>query len=220
MGGAAPQPFPASPQIPAAPTSIAQPAAAPEPAAEQPQAPGRFDPQSEEDTQVDSHRLVTRGMEIIHSPQAKDKIVSDIKSSPNTVEGIAGQVKAVIQRVDSIARKEGKEINAMAQLSGGMELVNEMADLTESVTGEKVNGDDRELAFTVSVQDYLKDEIAAGRADPAELQAGVQQAMEGLDPEQFEAANNQMLKLNSTAEKVKGKTEAKPAEKPADQEVV
>lgn len=158
-----------------------------------------------------AHQLVTRGIELLHAPQTRDDIVAALKNSPNPVEGIANQAKAIIQKVDSISRKEGIELDLQAEMFGGKDLVAEIAEIAEAATGIVIDEDDRQLAFSVSVQNYLKEEIAAGRVDPEELKAGAQQALSQMPKEGQEAANNEMLKIDATAERLKSGQGQQPA---------
>lgn len=153
--------------------------------------------------QADAHRIVTRGMEILHSPQTKDAILQSMRVSNDPVQAMADKGKEIMQRVDTAARQEGTEINVMAKINGGRELVNEIADLAESAGAPPVSEEDRELAWSVSMQDYMKDEIAAGRLDPKEVEQGVMESMKSLDKEQLEAANQEMIRLDTTAQKRK-----------------
>jgi hypothetical protein len=165
--------------------------------------------------QGDTHRIVTRGLELIHVPQTRDQVINALKTSPNPVQGVADQTVALIQRIDSLSRQEGKEINMEAKLFGGKELVDEIAELSEAAGAGALDDDDKDLATTVAVQDYLKGEIKAGRVDPEELKAVMTEQMGSLDKEQLEAANQQMIKIDATNDRLQGNenaTQEKPEE--------
>lgn len=170
--------------------------------------------------QADAHKLVTRGLELLHSKQTRDKIIQSLKDSTDPVQGVADQAKAIIQRADSMTRTDGIEISPISKITGGKDLVDEIAELAEAAGLGPMDEDDRELSHSVSMQDYIKEEIAAGRIDPAELQAGVAESMGGLDKEGMEAANQQMLKLNKTAMRRKERMGEQPPAPPEAEGVV
>lgn len=149
--------------------------------------------------QADAHRIVTRGMEILHGPDTKDSIAAAIQASSDPVTGVADLAKSIMQKIDLISRQEGIEINVLSKINGSKELVNEIAELAEDRGAPVMDEADRELAWSVSMQDYVKEEIAAGRLDPAELEQGVMESMKSLDKEGMEAANQEMIRLDETA---------------------
>jgi uncharacterized protein YoxC len=148
---------------------------------------------------------VTRGIELLHSPQTKDSVAQALKSSVNPVQGVADQSREILKRVDQLARREGNEINYESKIMGAAELVSEVADYAESVGVEPLDAKDRELAYSLSAQDYLKGEIAEGRVSPEELQQGVASSMSQMDRAQMEGINQQMLQINDTASRLKKK---------------
>lgn len=181
----------------------------PEPQSQAPQQPNQaswLDPsQDKAKVEADAHRLVTRGIQLLNSPGVSDSVVNSLKNSPNIVQGVADQARAIIQRIDAATRKEGVELNAESKIYGGMGIVAEIAEIASASGAGELDEDDKELAFSVSVQDYLKEEIAAGRLDPEELKSGLVKSLQGMSKEDMETANQAMLRINSAAERLKGK---------------
>lgn len=169
------------------------------------QAPVELTPQEKAQSEKDAHRLVTRGMELIHSPQTRDAMVQALKDNSNLVQAVADQAKVIIQRVESDARKEGVKLGDISKLMGCKDLVGEIAAVAEVSGAGSLDPDDQDLAFSVAAQDYLKEEIAAGRLDPKNLQGQIKQMLLSLPKDQLEAANKTSLKINATADKWKDK---------------
>ena len=194
--GAAPAGAPGPPQVaPAGP-------AAPTPG--QPASPGSTQKINisadvpPEEVESQKNRMVTMGLEMLHAPQTRDKII-DAMMQPHPVDGVKNGVVSLMQRTDEAMRKEGVQISGQAKVDSAVELVGEVSELSNAI-GAKLDDKEIRLALSLALQDYVKPEIEAGRIDPQEAKAGIAQAMQNMSPEQRKTVNDQSLEINASAE--------------------
>lgn len=148
----------------------------------------------------ESQQIVTRAMEILHHPSTRDKVVNDLKTSSDPVQAVANQATIIMHKMDSMARSEGQELDYGARIKGGQGVIKEVGDISANI-GNPLTPEDTELAYGISVQKYLDDEIKAGNIDQKELQQSVTGGMKGLNEDQFNKVNNDVKRFAGIAEK-------------------
>jgi len=162
-------------------------------------------PQEQAKIDADASRVVTRGMELLHSPSTRDSVVDALKNTTNLVQAVADQARVIIQRLDQATAREGVKLNDVSKLVGGKDLIDEISLIAKVSGAGDLDEDDKTLAYSVSVQDYLKEEIAAGRQNPKELNGAMRQLLMSLPKDELEKANKTGKVINKTAEKWKDK---------------
>jgi hypothetical protein len=151
-----------------------------------------------EELEAQKNRMVTMGIEMLNSPQTRDKIINSMMQ-PHPVDGVKNGVLAVMQRTDEAMRKEGVQIFGQAKLDSAVELVGEVSEISEAI-GAKLDDKDIRLALSLAIQDYMKPEIEAGRIDAQEAKAGIATAMQNMSPEERKITNDQTLEIDQSAQ--------------------
>ena len=154
-----------------------------------------------EEVESQKNRIVTMGLEMLHAPQTRDKII-DAMMQPHPVDGVKNGVVSLMQRTDEAMRKEGVQISGQAKVDSAVKLVSEVSELSNAI-GAKLDDKEIRLALSLALQDYVKPEIEAGRIDPQEAKAGISQAMQNMSPEQRKTVNDQSLEINDSAQQMR-----------------
>lgn len=114
--------------------------------------PGAMDEQGEgeqpnvtPEEQAAYDRFVDNGMQVIYSPQTFPKILDRMKQAPEPVEGLAAVGVMVVTRLKQSAEKAGQQISPDVMYQGGVELLEDLAELAEkagihSFTEDEIEG--------------------------------------------------------------------------------
>jgi len=193
----------------AAPQGAGPPTVDPSAQAGGPVAPGpprkqSLEPGDPKKVEEDKHKLVVRAMEIMNSPKTRDIISDNLRKSQQQVKTVAETAQHIVHKIDTAAAKKNIDIDFQAKIEGGIEIIQEISEIAEAV-GKPLQEDDKELAYSLAIQDYLKEEIRAGRIDKDELEKYAKDGLQNLDPEGMEAANEQMGRIDHAAMRVTGK---------------
>lgn len=148
----------------------------------------------------ESQQIVTRAVQILHHPSTRDQVANKLKNSRNPTEGAAEQATAIMHRLDSMARSEGMELDYESRIKGGEGIIKEIGDISANI-GKPLTAEESELAYGLSIQNYLNDEIKAGNIDQNELKQSVEGGMKGLDEDQFNKVNTDVKRFAGLAEK-------------------
>ena len=143
--------------------------------------------------------IVAKGTKYIHSPERRGAII-DILGKTRPEEGIAQAAMLVMNLVDKEGRDAGVDFGDAERIIGGIQLVDQLVELGEMAKVFKPFTDaQRQLAFSLTVQHYLSNEIASGRIDPKKLQDDTEQAISSMPPDQRTKISDQVQGINKTA---------------------
>lgn len=168
-----------------------------------PQQPGQPVSPSKRPLQDDYAQFVARGLEMISSQEASQGILQLLKSG-RPVESLADTAVMVVRKLDEGARSKGIEVQDTVKVLGTYELITELANVAKAAKIFDLDKDHVELAFSVAVQEYIKQEISAGRVDGNKLKAELDVGAGKLKPEEREAMNESMQRVAMTAERYAG----------------
>lgn len=187
---------------------LSQGAASPQgqPAQQQQPQPGQQDVQvspSTAESKEDYERFVALGLELISSPKTR-RSMETVLATGDPVQALANALGAILRKIDSASRVRGIEVDDHVKLFAAFELLQRLHDVGKAIGKMDLDKDHLELAFAVAVQDYIKDEIAAGRIDPEELQRTTKRGMEEMTPEQRNGVKESMARLQQTGQKYSG----------------
>ena len=147
---------------------------------------------------IDYTQYLAKGMKILHSPETNGAILAILKGD-NPVQLVANATIVVLQKIDTAARAKGIEVQDMVKLLAANEFVSQICEIAEAAKLFTLDDDHRQLALSVAVQDYVRQEIKAGRIDPARLMAQVEQGTRKLSAQQKEEMTQAMNKVQQTA---------------------
>jgi len=149
---------------------------------------------------ADLNQFVSKGMQLLHSEDTRDQVVSVLRSSSNPAQGVSDALVPIVQRIDSASRAAGQEVHDAVKLLGAIELVGQIIEIGElSKALPKMSDEDKNTALAVSIQDYMKGEIDAGRVDPKVLQQQLSQGMNQLSEDQKIQIGDSMKSIHETA---------------------
>lgn len=140
---------------------------------------------------------------MLHSPQTRDAVLSVLKGK-NPVQLVANAVVVVLQKIDNASRKAGIETQDMIKLLAAHEFVSQICEIAEAAKLFALSKDQQELALSVAVQDYVRNEISAGRIDPVRLMAQVEKGMRKLPQKQKAEVFQSINKIKQTASNYQG----------------
>lgn len=144
-------------------------------------------------------QIVNKGNRILHSPDTSDHIVEMLKTGGRPEESVAKVMLYVFSIVDNAARQAGQEIDDQDRIVALAQLVKMAAELAKAAGLFTLNEKQMQLAISLSIQMYLKQEIAAGRIDPQKLQADLQKGIAAMPPDKQKELNQSVLSINQTA---------------------
>ena len=150
----------------------------------------------------DLAKFVDKGTILIHSPETRDQILVILKHG-NSIEDIAEALVFTVQRLDAISRKAGIEINDQVKLKGAEDLINQIIEVGETANLFKITDEQRTLAYSLGLQNYLNEEISTGRIDKQKLSQEILQAVEQLPEDKRQDLDSQLKGINQTAEAYK-----------------
>lgn len=144
-------------------------------------------------------QIVNKGNRILHSPETSDHIVEMLKTGGRPEESVAKVMLYIFSIVDNAARQAGQEIDDQDRIIALVQLVKMAAELAKAAGAFTLNDKQMQLAISLSIQMYLKQEIAAGRIDPQKLQADLQKGIAAMPPDKQKELNQSVLSINQTA---------------------
>jgi len=136
---------------------------------------------SKEDLKADGEKYVAKALILLHSPETRDGVVKML-TGPDPVQRVSNVLVMVMQRVDSEARKSNLEVQDVVKAAAARAIVPEIVEIGEAAKLFNLNPDLELLAFSVSLQDYLKAEIKAGRVDSKKLAVTMQADVRSMPP--------------------------------------
>jgi hypothetical protein len=98
--------------------------------------------------------FVTNGMSIMHSDEGLPALLKAIEGDENPVEGLANAVSAIVMRLEDSAEKQGVEISPDVLMHGGLELMEQAADLAEQAGVHAFTDEEMEGALYIAMDLY------------------------------------------------------------------
>ena len=142
--------------------------------------------------------FVSRGLEMISAEQTKDGILTMLRAK-DPVQSLADTLIVIIHKLDDAARQKGVEVQDSIKILGAHELINELAKVAKAANIFDLDKDHIELAFSVAVQDYVREEVQAGRINPGKLQAQMQSGVNKMGTKEREEMQAAQERIQKTA---------------------
>lgn len=161
-------------------------------------------PSPTDNAKNDYAQYLSKGMEILHSRETRGAIISLLSGNKTPVQRVANAAVVVLQKVDGAARSKGLEIQDATKLFAAYEIVKQICEIADAARLFTLDDQHQNLALSVAVQDYVRAEIAAGRIDPARLNAQITQGMRKLTPEQRSEVDSSIKTIQQTGAKYRG----------------
>jgi hypothetical protein len=164
-----------------------------------------IDPQAEQEMQEDYQKFINKGTKLIHSEQTRDSVL-EVLNRDNPLESVADVSVYLVQRIDQAARAAGVEVHDIVKLHGAVDLVGQVAEVG-AMAGKipELSQEELQASLAITVEKYLKGEIAGGRIDQAALQSELQKGIQQMPPEAQKELDGQLRLINRTALKSTGK---------------
>jgi len=118
---------------------------------------------------------------MLHSQGVIDQVAAMLKG-PDPVQKVATVGVMIAQRMDAAIRESGEEVQDSIKVAAGYEIIGDIADILAASGGADLNKDLRYLAYSVSVQDYIKAEIKDGHINAQELKVSMARDIRSLPP--------------------------------------
>ncbi|MFA5323822.1 MAG: hypothetical protein WC373_14215 [Smithella sp.] len=147
---------------------------------------------------ADYVQYVAKGMILLHSAETRDAILQLLKGK-NPVQMVANATVVIIQKLDSVTRNAGQEIQDVVKLFAAHEFVKQIAEIAEAARLFKLDDAHQELALSVAVQNYVRSEISAGRIDPVRLEAQVAKETRAMPIDQRKEMMQSIARIQKTA---------------------
>lgn len=151
----------------------------------------------------DYQMYVAKGLEIISSPQTRDGIVISLQQG-DPVTALANTLALVIRKLDEGSRGKGVEVSDVVKMYGAHELITELAKVATAAGVKGLDEDHIALAFAFAVQEYIKQEIQAGKINPTKLHMQTKAGVRKLPPEKQQEIVSSIEKIQATAKRYDG----------------
>ena len=131
---------------------------------------------------VETQRYAQKALVILHTPGIRDSLVNMLNPK-DPVNTVAAVVVLVAQRIDTAARQSGMEVPDVAKACAAMGIVKEVAHMGAVAKRiPQLSNDQINLALSVTVQNYIKVEVAAGRINAQQMQMALKTLAQKLPP--------------------------------------
>ena len=149
---------------------------------------------------ADTLKYISKARLLIHADQTIPQLTQMLKGS-DPVQRVADASVMIAQRVDAASRTSGHEVNDGLKVAAGMEIVNDISDVLEASLGTVLNKDLRYLAFSVTIQDYVKAEVKARRMNAQQLRVSMQQGIRQMPAKTQKEVKMAPAKIQAIARK-------------------
>jgi hypothetical protein len=148
--------------------------------------------------EMDYRRFIAKGMKLIHGKDTRENILKSLQID-NPIEAVSNIVTAVINRVDTAIRNSGQRTPDEVKAVAANNLLGQIFEIGEASGTVKLDDDEKELAYSLSIQKYLDLEVKAGRIDPQALAEENGRSISEMNEDQRVQVNDQMERINRTA---------------------
>lgn len=122
----------------------------------------------EEQGQYDE--FVNNGLKLIFSEENFDAVVERLKAGDDPVDAVAQSAAQIVARLMDSAEQAGAPIPGDVAMHGGVEIVENLADLAGKVTGQEFSADQLEAATYRAMDAYRDIEANTGKLDQKSAQ--------------------------------------------------
>ena len=155
---------------------------------------------SQADFKKDLEQYVSKATILVHSPETTAS-VQQILTNDDPVQRVSDASVMVMQAIDSSSRKAGIEIQDSVKVVGCKEIVELVIELGEAASKFKLTPELHELALSVTVQDYVKSEMDAGRIHGQKLKVALDAEIRQMPPKYRKEAQQSMQRIPMIARK-------------------
>lgn len=148
-------------------------------------------------------KFVVKGTRLLHDPKTRPQILQMLQSK-EPIEATADATIMIVQRLDNMSRKAGIEIEDTVRALGGSALLDQVVEIGETAGIFKMTPEQKQLALSYGVQQYMNGEIQAGRVDPQKLAGDLTQAVKQMPPEMVQQMDAQLNKAAGAAPQTGG----------------
>lgn len=171
-----------------------------QPATQQQKQPERQVQPSTNNPEDDLKVYMAKGLELISSPETRDGIIKMLGSS-DPVQSLANTLVMVMQRLDTASRAQGLEVDDAIKVIGANQICQELGNIAAAAKIFTLDADHIELAFSVAIQEYVKNEAKIGRINPEKLRAQIMSGANKLPPEEQAEMQKAMQRIQATGQK-------------------
>jgi hypothetical protein len=144
----------------------------------------------EEQAQYD--KFVDNAFKLIYSDEGLPKVLERIKASPSPVEAIANITASTVMRLQDSAEKAGAPLSPDVLYNGGIEILEDLADMAEEAGAHSFTDEEMEAAMYQTLDVFQKLAQDAGLVDndaaaqevemlkKTEMAGGIDQVLPGL----------------------------------------
>lgn len=100
------------------------------------------------------NRFVGNGMQMMFAEEGLSTVVESLKGDGNPVEGLANSVVAVVTRLEDSAKQAGEAVSGDVLYHGGVELLEQLADLAKVAGVHDFSEDEMESAMYLALDTY------------------------------------------------------------------
>ena len=155
---------------------------------------------SADQARLEGRKLVARATVTIHQPNVYRELTAMLKTPNVRIEQlVANATVHLVQVIDSAARQTGEEIDDRAHIAGAIGICAEVYDIAKEQSLFTMTDKQLQLSVSIAIEQYLKEEIAAGRIDKDKLKASFDQGVSEMTPAQKLELHRQLLVINRTA---------------------
>lgn len=166
--------------------------------------------QSKVDFKTDYAQYVAKAIKLIHSPDTREAVLSLLNNN-DPVSKVAKAAVVVMQKLDAASRASGMEIGDSVKVLGAAEIVKLIVEFGNAARKFQLDEELVDLALSVAVQDYVKQEMAAGRLDGKKLKVAMEADIRKLPPAKRKEVQQAQYRIAQIARKYNGGRGMQPA---------
>jgi len=126
----------------------------------------------EEQKQYD--QFVKNGMNLIYDEGGLGKIVESLKGGENPIGGLANTLVSVVSRLEDSAEQNKQQISGDVLYHGGVELMEQLAEMAEAAKIHEFSEEDLESALYLALDQYRAMRQEQGKLPEERLKADFQ----------------------------------------------
>ena len=137
----------------------------PNPGEEQAEGEEGDQPNVSPEEQAQYNLFVDNGLKLIFDKAAAPKLLQRIKASESPSEGLASATVAIVTRLKDSAEQKGVKLDDAVLLHGGLELMENIAELSNAAKVHEFTPDEIEVAMYQALDQYGTRELERGTLD-------------------------------------------------------
>jgi len=167
----------------------------------QPDIEGNVSPEE----QAEYDQFVDKGLQLIYNEAMTDKILERLQASENPIEGLANVTFMVVEKLVNSAKKSGKEFSGDVKFHGGVEILEDIANLAAEAGVHEYTEEELESSIYATLDLYGEMELKSGSHDQGAAQEDmanlIQMDQDGSLEQEFPGLEN---KFSGAKEKMNG----------------